>query len=243
MSHLGSCSVILYTTNMNKDSKNILIALALLAAIGTIAFLLIRQPSTTEPPTIATSTPQVATTTESISDGTITLAYTSQEFGLAVSPEQVLVRSYIPPCGDDFSYCFYYIAPDYQGTNFENAGFRVRKRDDLATQTQCLQTLPEGYAGITSKVSPSANFSTSVFSPLGDAGAGHYANGALYRLAYKGSCYEFETRIGATQYANYPRGTIKEFMPADQRAMNEKLLQLLKNVTLPGGAKPFSKAL
>lgn len=88
-------------------------------------------------------------------------------------------------------------------------------------------------------MSTSRDFATSIIAPLGNAAAGHYANGALFRLSYKGSCYEFETRISASQYANYPRGSIKEFMPWDQRAMNEKLLQLLKEMTLPGGVKPF----
>ncbi len=219
--------------------RNVILIAALLAAIGAILLLTI-QPRTGHEPVIATNTSE-ATTTQTISDGTITFAYSSDEFGLAVTPEQVLVKSYIPPCDTDFNYCFYYIGTDYQGTNFESAGLRVKKRTDLSTQAACLQTLPEGYTGITAKVSTTANFSTSVFSPLGDAGAGHYANGALYRLAYKGSCYEFETRIGATQYANFPRGTIKEFMPADQRAMEAKLLQLLKDITLPGGARPFAK--
>ncbi len=212
----------------------------LILAGAVILFYPRTQPAPT--PTTATSTPQATTSPQSISDGTVTVAYSSEEFGLAVRPEQILVRSYIPPCDEDFDYCFYYIGPDYQGTNFESAGVRIKKRADLTTQTQCLQTLPEGYSGIAPSVVTSSGDSTSRIGPLGDAAAGHYASGVLYRLSYKGSCYEFETRVGASQYANYPRGTIKEFMPADQRAMAAKLLQLLKDITLPGGAKPFSKA-
>src|SRR5258708_11997428 len=54
-------------------------------------------------------------------------------------------------------------------------------------------------------------YTTSVFSPIGDAAAGHYASGALYRLYLQDSstCYEFETRLGQTQFANYPAGDRK----------------------------------
>ncbi len=224
---------------MKAISRDTLIAVGIIAAIGMVA-LWYYHPEATQPPITATSTPQATTTAQTISDGTTTLAYSSQEFGLAVTREQILVHSYIPPCSEEFDYCFYYIGTEYQGTNFESAGLRVKNRTNLVTQTQCLQTLPDGYTNITPQVSIAPNFSTSIFSPLSDAGAGHYASGALYRLSYKGSCYEFETRIGATQYANYPQGTIKEFMPADQETMRAKLLKLLKDVTLPGGAKPFS---
>ena len=222
---------------MNPRIRNTLVVILLIAIVGLITLFYPRR-ETTPVQSTATSTPEA---TESISDGTTTLSYASQAFGLAVTPEQIIPRSYIPPCDTDFNYCFYYIGTEYQGTNFESAGLRVKRRADLTTQSQCLQTLPEGYTGISPSVSGGTDFSTSVFTPLGDAGAGHYAKGTLYRLLYKGSCYEFETRIGASQYANYPRGTIKEFMPADERALEAKLLQLLKDVTLPGGAKPFAQ--
>ena len=222
---------------MDTTLRNILIVVIAVILIGG-GFLLYRDMNASPASSTATSTTP-AGTEQTISDGTITIPYIAEEFGLAVSPQQILVTSYIPPCDSDFDYCFYYNGPDYRGTNFESAGLRVKKRTDLTTQTQCLKTLPDGYTDIVPVISTSTGFMRSLISPIGDAAAGHYSAGALYRLLYNGSCYEFETRIGASQYANYPQGTIQEFTTAQQAAIGEKLLRLLKAVTLPGDVKPF----
>lgn len=181
----------------------------------------------------ATSTEPGVLNGKTFSDGTITIGYPSNEFGLATSTEQVLVKSYIPPCDESFDYCVYYTGSRYANTNFESAGLRIRKRSDLKDEAACLKTPPVGYANMIPKVDSSADYSTSLFSPLGDAGAGHYANGDLYRLSYKNTCYEFETRVGASQFLNYPAGSIHEFTADDQVAAFVMLAQILKTITLP----------
>jgi hypothetical protein len=169
-----------------------------------------------------------------VSDGTITFSR-PDDFGLAVTQAQISVHSYIPPCDPDFDYCLYYDGTAYQGTNFDSAGIRIDKRTDLATQSACLTTAPDGYANFTPTSTTSGDYSVSEFTPIGNAGAGHYAVGTLYRLEYNGACYEFETRIGQTQFANYPSGTIQQFTAADQAALQSEIQNILNGITLPSG--------
>jgi len=188
-------------------------------------------------PTPTPSSGPIGTSTfdQSISDGTITVHYPSANIGLATNKTQILVHPYIPPCDQNFNYCFYYTGTDYSATNFESAGIRIDARTDLATQSKCLSTLPAGYSGITPATASSSDYAVSVFSPLSDAAAGHFANGALYRLAYAGKCYEFETRIGQSDYLNYPSGTIQQFTAADQATVTSLLQSILGTLTLPNG--------
>ncbi len=177
---------------------------------------------------------------QSVSDGTITIAYPSKDYGFATNPEQVLVHSYIPPCSENFDYCLYYNGSSYAGTNFESAGLRIGKRSDLSTEALCVKTPPSGYdAGVMPDWTTTRDaYSASTFK-VGDAGAGHYANGALYRLYYRASntCYEFETRIGETQYANYPAGSIKQFSDVDRVAVQADLAQIISSIKIPNGTK------
>lgn len=175
---------------------------------------------------------------QSVSDGTITFTYDSN-FGLATTPSQVTVTSYIPPCDSDFNYCLYYNANTYAGTNFESAGLRIEKRTDLTTQSACLQTAPTGFD---SSLKPNgtntanASYATSVFSNVGQGAAGHLSSGMLYRLfvASNSSCYEFETRVGQTEFGNYPPGAIKEFTDADNQQVQVQLLNVVQGITLKG---------
>lgn len=187
-----------------------------------------------------TSTSSVGTTPpsdKSISDGVITVEYPSDIFGLAANKAQITVSSYIPPCDDNLGYCFYYTGSAYSGTNFESAGLRVVKRTDLTTQAKCLSTLPDGFTNIKPEIASSSDYATSIFTPLNDAATGHYASGSLYRLAFQGNCYEFETRVGYSQFANYPAGSIKEFTTADQTIVQSMLEHILSEVMLPTGEK------
>jgi hypothetical protein len=179
----------------------------------------------------------------SISDGIITLHY-DETYGLAVTPEQILNKSYIPACDPDFNYCLYYNGTQYQGTNFESAGLRVKKRQDLATESVCLNTPPEGFD---SSIVPDKNTSTnaysmSEFSNVGQGAAGHISQGSLYRLFVRNSssCYEFETRVGMSQFANYPAGSIKEFTPQDQQNTLSQLLDILRKTTVAGSSGPIT---
>jgi hypothetical protein len=159
------------------------------------------------------------------------------DFGFAVNKDQILVHSYIPSCDENFDYCIYYNGNKYEGTNFEAAGVRISKRTDLQSKETCLQTSPEGYIDFQSKILDQGNYSTSVFSPMNNAGAGHFASGKLYRLFVDGSCYEFETRIGQTQFAYYPPGAIKEFTKRDQSDIEARLQQVIDSISLKNGVK------
>ncbi len=173
---------------------------------------------------------------QTASDGTVTLAIPSASYGLATTPDQVLVHSYIPPCDQNFGYCIYYTGTAYAGTNFESSGIRMLKRADLATERVCLDTPPSGFdASMKSEhINSSDAYSSSVFSNVGQGAAGHIASGKLYRLFVRGTntCYEFETRIGQSQYANYPAGTIKEFTTNDQAVVAADLETILEHVSL-----------
>ena len=184
-----------------------------------------------------------STMTDTTSDGTITFAH-SPEFGLATNPQQVLVHTYIPPCGQSFDYCLYYNGDAYQGTNFESAGLSISKRPDIANERLCLDTPPQGYnATVTPGASTSTSaYSASVFSPIGDAAAGHYANGSVYRLWVRSAskCYELETLIGETQYANYPAGSIKQFTADDEHALQDLLRKQLDSVMITADNIPVA---
>ncbi|HUC01988.1 MAG TPA: hypothetical protein VMA75_03725 [Candidatus Paceibacterota bacterium] len=190
--------------------------------------------SGTVPTLVLNTTTSTASGTESVSDGTITFTVPS-DFGLAVNQQQILTKSYIPPCDPTFNYCLYYIGTAYQGTNFESAGIRIDKRTDLTTQSSCMNTAPTGYSNFTPTSTTIGDYSVSEFTPLGDAAAGHFSSGTLYRVFYNGACYEFETRIGQTDYANYPAGTIKQFTTADENALQSELHTILDSITLPNG--------
>jgi len=190
---------------------------------------------------IASSTPSALVFDQSVSDGIIKIVYPANEFGLALNKTQILVNSYIPPCNENFNYCLYYNGNEYQGTNFESAGIRIQKRADLVNERLCLNTPPSGFdASMTPDATKAVDkYSSSVFSNVGDAAAGHYAVGSLYRLYVKinASCYEFETRIGQTQFANYPAGAIKEFTATQMKNLQSELTQIIEQISLSSGEK------
>lgn len=176
----------------------------------------------------------MSSTPQTVSDGIISFSVPA-DFALAVQGEPIQVQSYIPPCNEGFTYCLYDIGQTYLGTNFESVGIRIVKRTDLTTKQTCLTQQPDGYTGITPVTHEDANYATSVFAPLGDAAAGHYAKDQLYRLSVGSSCYEFRTRIGSSQFANYPPGTIKEFSAEDEAAVQSSLDSILHGITLKDG--------
>ena len=167
----------------------------------------------------------------SATDGTISFSYASG-FALATSPDQILVKSYIPSCEAGFSYCMYFHGSAYAGTNFESAGVGIAKRTDLKSKTACLSTQPSGYTDLKPVVLLQTGYATSMFAPLSDAGAGHYAHDRLYRLSVGSSCYEIRQRIGQTQLANYPAGTVREFTAADEESVQSALDSILGSITL-----------
>ena len=220
---------------MNSRKIIILASIVFLVAVVGVVYVISR-PS----PALLIPQPQTATSTEAVFDktifaGVVTVSYQSAEWGVAARPDQVLVTSYVPPCDEGFQYCLYYIGSKYKGTNFESAGIRIQERKDLRSDASCLTAQPPGYTGLTPQVASTSTYSVSAFVPLGDAGAGHYAQGALYRLAFSGRCYEFETRIGELQFQNYPAGTIQEFTSADRTELLDTFDLILSKITLASG--------
>lgn len=190
----------------------------------------------------ATSTPESpelgAPPDQSVSDGTVTLSYSGDDFGLATNPGQILRPSYIPPCDPGFRYCLY-VVDGYEGTNFEGAGVRFAAEPALRTERDCLNVPPEGLATTTEpRVTRSAaTYASSVFADVGDAGAGHYAEGDVYRLFVRGSlaCYELETRLGRAQAANFPEGTVRELTASEVASIEGTMARVIRGVAIPGG--------
>ncbi len=223
--------------NFYKNNQKFLITILILAVIALTAQHF--QPKPAVAPVVeipaATSTEPVAPVTHS--NGVITFEV-PENYGLALNKEQILVQSYIPSCDDAFDYCLYYNGTKYSGTNFGGAGLRIKKRDDLKTVATCLNTSPANYTGLKSKVVASTTLYTiASFAGIGDAGMGHSASGELYRLAYDGTCHEFETRVSMTQFANYPEGSIKEFSGTDKNTVLAELKNLILNVKVGNGEK------
>lgn len=218
----------------------VMVVLILVIAFGAWVFRQSNGGNAGVPP-VSTSASSTSTVfDQTISDGTLAISFPSADFGLATNQTQLLVHSYIPPCDPGFNYCLYYIGTAYQGTNFESAGVRIQKRKDITTERLCLNTPPAGYdAGTVPDATSSADaYSASVFNEIGGAAAGHMAAGTLYRVYAKGnapSCYELETRIGQSQFANYPSGTIQQFTDADQLALQSEVQQVLATLQLASG--------
>lgn len=150
-------------------------------------------------------------------------------FGLAVTEAQVLVDASVPPCSEDFDYCIYYNDPQYANTNFESAGVRLSEREDLATAEACLTTPPAGYTDLTPTESTGEGYTMSSFAPLRNAATGQASTGSLYRISTESSCYEFETRIGWSNFENAATGT-EEFAVADRTAVEERLAEVLNTI-------------
>lgn len=173
------------------------------------------------------------------SDGTITFTI-PKNFGLAVSDEQILVDAVIPPCDQGFMYCVYYLGNDQERTNLASAGVAIQRRDDLTTKTTCLETPPDGYSSmIPTDMSAAEGYVMTIFTPLEDAGAGHYSIGSVYRLHTDNSCYQFTTRIGETQFENYPEGTISKFTTNNRKSLMHTLEEIISHITLNKTNQPL----
>ncbi|MFA6050074.1 MAG: hypothetical protein WC761_02655 [Candidatus Paceibacterota bacterium] len=220
------------------SNRNILITIIFVIAIAALTFAVLvpKEPKLTDPNIVSPVTkPEF---NQSIADGVVKITFPGSKFGLATNEAQVLVTSYIPPCDPEFNYCLYFTGTEYKGTNFESAGLRVTKRQMLTTEATCLSTPPQGFAASVkpNATTTTATHSSSIFAGIGNAGAGHYSKGSLYRLYVKEnkSCYEFETRIGESQFQNYPEGSIEEFSIADRSDIEMLLKDIVDRIALPG---------
>lgn len=164
-----------------------------------------------------------------------TLVSYPADFGLAVTQEQLLVSSQIPPCEQGFNYCVYLDSDEFVGTNFASAGLRIDQRADLASEADCMLTQPSGYADLVPVVAGASDYATTMFAGVGQGAAGHFSQGSLGRLYFDSVCYEFETRIAQARYENFPQGSVEEYDAEDLAKTEVRLLGLLDSVTLPDG--------
>ncbi|MHB1162983.1 MAG: hypothetical protein ACYCZZ_00410 [Minisyncoccota bacterium] len=224
---------------MKKEIITLILALIILGGIGGIYYFSNKGTSTgvatTTPSTATSATPPLREVT--MSDG-VGFAYPTKDYSLATTSDQVLVLSYIRPCDDGFDYCLYNTSPDFSGTNFESAGLRIKARPDLTTKQACLATPPAGRPGLSANTSLHDGYATSAFSVDG-AAAGHYSSGTLYRLYASSHCTEFETRIGESQFANFPAGSIQKFTDSDRARVEAELLSILASVKVSGAPIVF----
>lgn len=236
---------------MNRSTRNLIVAIIAIVVIIIAVFAIMKNNALapTDQSGTATTTQQTpdttggttsGNTTTSVSDGTLKITYLTGDFGLATNSQQILPKTYIPACDATFKYCVYYTGTAYKGTNFESAGIRVGTRADLTTEDKCLSTPPEGFSTTvhpTNRKSGS-DYAASVFSNVGDAAAGHVAASSIYRLYVPSvsTCYEFETRVGQTQFANYPAGSIKEFTATNQVTLMAEMKSMLESISLPSGS-------
>lgn len=221
-----------------------MIGAAVIAAAAIVGVLLLWQES--KEPTLTANLPtpaengnvSVPLEPTSHSDGTISFTV-PDGFGLAVTADQILTRSVIPPCEAGFKYCLYHLGTDFVGSTFESAGVSIRERAELTTQDTCLRSPPAGYAGQSPATATRDTYAVSAFTGLGDAATGHYASGDQYRLFTEGECYQFDTRVGWSQVANYPEGTVTEFTEDQRDDMAERLRDLVEDIRLMQGDEPI----
>ena len=237
--HALAWSILQVTVNKRQTKAIIVLFLIILVVIWALK---LRAEQNVQSRSNALSVPMGSSTISfdlSVSDGTITFAYPSSDFALATDPMQMTVRSYILPCDQDLSNCLYYVGTKYKGTNFETAGLRIEKRVDYTNAVACMNTAPINFAPGTKpdSIASDNGYFSAVYSNIGYAGAGHTASGSLYRLYIErnSSCYEFETRIGQSQFSNYPAGSIRKFSASDAEAVKNELKLMLEHVSLNSG--------
>lgn len=173
-------------------------------------------------------------TTLVLADGQVLISY-PPGFELAVTTDQLVLDAHIPPCDEGFDYCIYIGPVEFEGTTFASAGLGIEARVDLTNEADCMLTQPDGYRDLVPVVAGASDFATTLYHGIDQGTAGHYSTGTLGRLYYDSVCYEFETRVAQSQYANYPTGTIEEFDAADQVRTSERLMAVMARVALPDG--------
>ncbi|MDE1945313.1 MAG: hypothetical protein KGI03_03525, partial [Patescibacteria group bacterium] len=211
------------------------VAIALLIVAGlALAYYSMPASPAAAPPAGEQSNPFASGTPAALTlaGGTVSLSYPQGVYGLAVAGEPLLAHPYIPPCDSPFDYCIYRVGADYASTTFESAGIRISRRADLASQASCLSTPPAGYANAAPITVTNPSYAAGAFGPLSDAATGHESSGTVYPLWAGGSCTEFETRIGESQYANYPPGTIGEFTSSDRQLVEDELSAIMGTVAV-----------
>ncbi len=169
-----------------------------------------------------------------LAGGEVQMTY-PPDLALAVTPEQLQVRSMIPACSEPFDYCLYLPAEEFGGTNLSSAGLRVSRRGDLTAELSCLLAQPAGWSDLQPGLVRTATASTARFGDVGEGAAGSYSQGELYRLWTGESCYEFESRQVMTRFENYEPGAVAEFSAEDQRQLEARFLAVLQSVSLVGG--------
>lgn len=178
--------------------------------------------------------PEDAETTMTLVGGEVTISYPA-DYGLAVNPDQLLVESSVPFCDEGFAYCIYLRSDAFAGTNFDGAALSIVLRDDLDYQADCLLSQPAGFSELEPVIDGGAGHATATYHQVGQGAAGHVTSGALYRLYYADTCYEFESRVARAQYDNFEPGSVERFDDADLQGVRAQLRSIVASVSLPDG--------
>lgn len=182
----------------------------------------------------AAELPGDAATTMTLRGGDVSLSY-PDDFGMAVNQDQLLVSSTIPVCSSGFDYCIYLNSGEYDGTNFEGAGLGIVIRGDLDYEAACALEQPEGFSELEPVVEGGVDHVTSVFDEVGEGAAGHFTNGAVYRLYFADTCYEFESRVAQAQFSNFEPGAVERFGDEALDDVLTSLTDIVESVELPDG--------
>ncbi len=123
-------------------------------------------------------------------------------------PEAASV-GYIPVCRFEPVACFVYAGHEYDGTNFSGAALSISVLRDKRTDEACADM---DLASSPAKI-VTINGTSFHYAVTGEGAAGHSMGGNTFRTLYQGVCFELAANIGASNFANYDPGTIKEFHP------------------------------
>lgn len=192
----------------------------------------VTQPSATEPAQVLDVAPGLISL--SLTGGEVQIGY-PPDFALAVTPDQLLVKSVIPACPEPFDYCLYVSGEEFGNTNLRSAGLRISVRSELTAEMSCLLAQPTGWSDLQPGVIRTGTTSTSRFGDLGEGAAGSYSQGEVYRLWTGQGCYEFETRQVLTRFENYEPGAVTEFTAADQALLGQRFLAVIGSAALTSG--------
>lgn len=215
-------------------NKNTLITLILvLLLVVTVGILVSKNNSNPQDSTEnndGNSSEQVeADSTQIITDPELGYSISYPETFTALSEaEQDILPSlgYVPPCDENHSNCLYYIGTEFEGTNFDSAGISTKNLIDTGEEN--CTSFNEAYTLPDSEISTEEIDSNLFYvARSGNAGAGHMAEETLYRTYHSNTCVEITTRIGYSQFGNYPEGSVEEFTAEDKNELMNSMKEVV----------------
>lgn len=133
-----------------------------------------------------------------------------------------------PLCSDGFDYCLYYDDSFFEDTNFGGARIGINRLNGIISPQACVEASPDGFSNSTFEVKSEARYTTSIFSNLNFDD--NNSTGSLYRLAYGGNCFEFETKIIKNEF-EIGNGE-EEFTESDKLIIERKINEIIGSLLL-----------